>query len=295
MNSQLNAQIEAIGDDIKVLGSFVWWNFKGTLISWHDLVWYFKEHGLPHEWLISEPSPETSFARACSKFDKTKVGNTTFLIRPILKDNNRIMVGVIAEDEVNENLQHSQSFKIVLNRGDNSVVSENPGHEISQGVTARFKELLGHLDTYDISRQILQVIGNLQGLHVREKGGVYFVLDSGKETLTKLQEMVAYFGAGSMYILPQIDVAQTRAAISAAFTGNITSDIETFNKNIESWNSKNPHQKSLDNAVEEIDIMKKKVETYSRVLKLDAAAFNEPISSIQQGLNKLYQRKIKIT
>jgi len=293
MDQKLYSQIEATAD-LPVLGHFVWWGLRDCSIKHSDLVDHFKSIGIPEYLLIDEPSDESAFMKACAKANNTIVDGKTFLVRLIFKDKDRIVVGGVAEDKDNETLNYSQDFKIILNRLDGTAFVAQGQNKLADEIIASYLNTRQKHDTYNMCRQVLDVVRSAKCLFVRDRGGIYFCLDQHKELLLKLEQLVAELNLGNLYVLPQIDLAKTREAISKVFLANTVSDIETFQKEIKVWDDKNPHQKSLDNAGTEIDLLKEKIKAYSRVLKVDVSEFVPQISELESGIKKISQRKIKV-
>jgi hypothetical protein len=298
MDAKLLQEIEST-KDLELLGFFCWWGIHDAHIPHNYLEQWFKEHNLNPDLLISAPTYESTFTKACNKVNRQKINDEIYLVRPVLKDANRCVVAVVKESEVNEDLQHRQEFKIVLDRnsGALTLLGNSQGQAVDEvylAIASNYESNKNAHDSYDICRQILALINSAKSLHVREKGGIYFTLFESKSTLDKIEALVNDLNLGHFYALPQLNITKVREAVSQAFLNNTISDIAGFQKSVDEWDSKNPHAKSLEAKIEEINVTKEKIKSYARVLKLDASAFDNSIQTVELSIKKLSQRKLKI-
>lgn len=298
MNKELQAQIEAT-QDLELLGAFCWWSLRNVSVGYSYLEEQFVVNGLPPEWLIAKPTPETAFTKALVKNSRKNKGDeTSYIFRPILKSNKRIVYGIIKEG-VNkdlEELSYEQMDKIELNCENGSLTLPiNPDlAELSDQFNTDFNEMLYNCDSYDLSKQIRLVLNKLSCLHVRDRGGVYFVLHENEAQLLALEKLVAICKAGDFYILPQVNLKKTIQSISKVFLDNVTEDLKAFKDQALTWETSKTKINTVDNTLVELNQFKNKLNTYSRVLKLDVSDTAKPVNEIEGKIHAFYARKLKV-
>src|SRR5271165_5512899 len=109
MNKELQAQIEATGQ-LDILGYFVWYSLRNVCVSRTVLETQFADKGLPSDWLIPRPTFDTAFNKAIAKNNRALKGEEGVIFRPILKNNDKTVIGVVKEkaDKDLEELSYEQ-------------------------------------------------------------------------------------------------------------------------------------------------------------------------------------------
>jgi hypothetical protein len=298
MNPELQKQIEAVGE-LDILGSFVWWSLRDVCVSRNDLETEFDQKGYPKDWLIPKPSFDSAFSKAIAKSNRNRKDlSESYIFRPILKNDEKIVFGIIKEevDKEIEELDYQQITKVVLDRKSGLLLlpPNSELQELNQKLIDDYTSACSNLDSYDLSKQIRLILDKLNCLHVRDRGGVYFVLNDSKNKLNDLKNIFNFCKAGEFYILPQVNLAQTVNAIIKVFMENVVDDLKSFVDNVSSWENKKVYTNTVDATFDNLNNFKDKLKIYSRVLKVDVSMANEPITEIENKIHNFYTRKIKV-
>jgi len=94
-----------------------------------------------------------------------------------------------------------------------------------EGFEARFQHLMSHMDSHAVRAFVRKEIARLDGVCVKESGGVYFVRQSGAEDLKKLQVWVNRIGS-QFHTVPLLDLADQRQMIAQAFEEETVAEVQ---------------------------------------------------------------------
>lgn len=158
------------GSNIKDAGAIVWWALRGGLdvaalaTEWRARI----DVGEPLEegWLPQLPSRRVAIQRAV-----TDLAAPGILVRPV-----KAGWGIVEErlQEDGTTLRHAQTVTFTYDKV-LRVKCSVPGHAYEARVEEQIEHYSRHLEVHDVSRWMSNMMDRLQGVPLRESGGVYFV------------------------------------------------------------------------------------------------------------------------
>jgi hypothetical protein len=243
---------------------------------------------------------------------KFSMGNThhAFLVRAVGKDDavtarrHIVLERAIYERNKRRHLLYDEIVQVVYDRGtrqkDGSVVDdaitvygpkEIVGYDLTadekkwldahvgdEGVTLidRFEYLKTHMDSHAVRTAVRDyIVGNLQGILVKENGGLYFVQEKHAEELIKLQEWVSEIGS-SMHTIPLLNITDQREMLIDAYEREMLDRATSVTTQIDlilSSADRTVTQETFDEFVGEASKLLAQTDDYAELLdnKLDTA------------------------
>lgn len=275
----------AVSQSSDVTGGVIYWQLTGE-VSRADLVAAFVANGLDEDDAPALATPEVALGRAVKELQGRSV-----LIR-------KLKVGgwaVVCESEVNGELQHQQIVRVFLQgEKDNETIQHvaAPGCEQQAAIevariVAEYDKVRAALSVVDLSSWLVKTANKLDGVPLRDRGGIYFIPRANIETLRKVKASLA--AAKSGCIVHEIPAMHSSEAITAIYDA-VGRDASVFISDIEAELNAGIGSRAAKNRVTEVEAFLKKVRNYEGLLGQKFTATAETLAKLVVRLNKATTR-----
>lgn len=273
----------AVSQSSDVTGGVVYWQLTGE-VNQQELVAALIEAGLTEDDAPALATPEVALGRAVKELQGRSV-----LIRKA-----KVAGGwaVVRESEVNGELGFQQIVRVYLEGDKNNEVVKfqaTHGYEADaalevERIIAEYNKARTALSVIDLSSWLTKTVSKLDGVPLRDRGGIYFIPRANIETLRKVKAALA---AKSGCVVSEIPAMHSAEAISAIYDA-VSNDSASFIADIEAELNAGIKPRAAKNRVEEVQVFLKKVRNYEGLL---GQKFEKPAAT----LGKLVERLNKAT
>lgn len=275
----------AVATSSDVTGGVIYWQLTGE-VNRDELVAAMVEQGLSEEDAPALPTPEVALGRAAKELQSRSV-----LIR-------KLKVGgwaVVSESEVQGALQHQQIVRVFLQgEKDQETIkyAATPGFEAEAAleadrIIAEYNKARAALSVIDLSSWLVRLASKtLEGVPLRDRGGIYFVPRANIEAVRKVKAALA---AKSGCIIHEIPAMHSSEAIAAIYDA-VGSESSAFISEVESELEAGIGPRAAKNRVKEVEVFLKKVRNYESLLGQKFTAPADKLAKLVERLNKATTR-----
>jgi len=271
------------GDRTK-LGYVIWWSFERNLLvdgTKAKAIWLkngFKEPDFPQSL-----DAEAAFTNAHTKAHNYKLFEG-WLIRRIFHGNEKIVYGVVAEkvDKVNENLDYKKEDKVTLDRSSEKVKLEN---DTDQGkfIKKQFEAFKDQVDNRRMIHYMVLRVRDMNCLHLRESGGIYFLPIKYEDDLFRLEKAIAEVSPASvLYMLPIYKDDRAKKSLTMAFDETFQAELDAKVADLQKLSeAEGTRDSTFKNRLEELKGFQLKVKVYEDLLAFKATDIRKKISELE--------------
>lgn len=120
-----------------------------------------------------------------------------------LEDEAQIIFTVVREQHHDDgSLTYTQEARVILDRQGERASTDTPGHDLAEGIIARYAELKDTHPSDDIRRAMMKVLDSCAAVTLRDHGGVYWVPAPCAETVRRLHSAIEKIGTSRVELLP---------------------------------------------------------------------------------------------
>ena len=198
-------------------GNVVWWRMQGN-IDLAALAAAWEAHGLPADWLLEGPSTATALRRAVNELRTERR-----LVRPLKHAEGAAGWAIVQERQQGDELQHATELRItpdVLGRP----VCNPPDHPDAKRVRLEYLTRLEQVEPGDIGPWLCKVLERLDGVALRDRGGVYFV---PRHHVPTWRLVVAALRDVSSHVIAQVPAVRGEDAVAAFLDAAVQEAVST--------------------------------------------------------------------
>jgi len=285
--SQLIESQKALAKSFPLIGYIVWWSINNAVVSRERLKEIFQTVGLPVEWLPEEIDPRSAFFRAVQKC-KTGEGKN-YVIKQIDDREDEIVFGVVkaTADKAAEELLFDPENKLRFSKVTQTITIQNKEAYPNSRFESYYDTFSNNYDSHEIRKMLLDIVNDhLSGVNVREKGGVYYIVDG--DAVKKLAQAVSLINDESGFdYLPIVDTQQTRNTMLKTFLSEIHKEMEGFRDECKLYLGKDDTRPStLKNKLEAFQKLRAKISVYEDALEYAASDLKTEIGAMTENIKK---------
>lgn len=253
---QTLTQIEQATETLPLVGYTVFWRLSGVRIQHDDLKQELEQAGFEAH-TPNPPTARKSLRRALETWlasrqavKPTNSKNNTKkrdLIRVINKRDSEEMVFVIVAEQVDFcalGLEYGTDLRVKLNKKTKDITvtttatgTINPtaqASQIAQALDPYWQEYRDLLLAGDLSRMMRDIITSIDGIALREHGGLYFVPITQQTELDNLRELISNISDKSFVAaLPVINAQDAKQQLSQAIHHSMMDELSTMETDLQ--------------------------------------------------------------
>jgi hypothetical protein len=272
------------------LGDVIWWTLAEARTSRSTLESIWNTTGLDLGHLPEPPTAEKAIKAAART---TALGQADRLIRLGLEDESSIVFAIVHEERHRDgSLTYSQEARVVLDRDSEKATTDSPGHDLAEGILARYSELKNAHSSDDVRRAMMNVLGSCAAVTLRDHGGVYWIPAPHAETLRRLQSAVEKFGTSRVYLLPVHDSAQAQRTLGDAAKLAIEDELATLKAEVEGFIAIPPDRPStLVRRLDAFEALRGRAALYRDVLRVHVEDLDKTLADLTGSVEHLLNDK----
>lgn len=156
----------AVAEHVPCAGGIVWWRLSGDVML-DELRAEWTARGLPDGLLPTPPGPQAALTRAVAAHRSKRT-----LARPLA---NRAGHALVHERlSVDDDLEYSTGLRVKLD-GLGRPAFEPTTHPLVPDIRRSYERHLDTLSTHDIGAWLVRLVLHVDGIRLKDTGGVYFV------------------------------------------------------------------------------------------------------------------------
>lgn len=246
-------------------GATVWWQLRGNIPA-KALRDAWDRHNIPVA-LPALPSPEKKLGRAVES-----IRDAHTFTRPLARSGKW---AIVHEEMAGETLLHSHQLSVWIPQGQTTpdYTDRTP---ITDKVQAAFDAQEGMLHRDDLSLWLADVIKQLHGTRMRERGAPYYLLPRHVDTWQAMNKALGEAGAGVLYTLPTLPSQEAEAAILDALRNDVQAETEDFLAKLDGQGAR-----ALRNRVSDLDSTLARLEAYESLLGDALSGVRKHVQGVQ--------------
>lgn len=268
----------AVDGGIAGAGAATFWTLSGDLnLETFKALW--SAAGLPEEWLPEKPSAEVAFRRAVKELEGS--------------DTEVEMVGSTGEwlfqsrEEVDGLPVRTPLAKWKLNDDDEPVMTFGDSKDLHDVLLACYSIEKERITSNDISVWLRKLVaGRLDGITLRESGGLYYVPPTNLPVYERAKIVVSQSSAHIISMLPMVKSDEAAATILTALVDKAKVESQKFLEVLEengSGESKLGHR-ALRTQAEKAKALHEQMTRYAKMLDAAVPSIAESIDKLAAGL-----------
>ena len=281
-------ELIAVAESSEVTGGVIYWQLTGD-VNRDDLAKAWAEQGLDEADLPELATPEVALGRAAKELQSRQV-----LIRKHPKNG----WAIVRESAAGENLDYKVIVRVFMKgaKGAEEIAYEAmTGHEGEaqlefDRVVAEYNKARASLNVIDMSAWLVRMANKLNGVPLRDRGGIYFVPRAGIETVRKVKAALAVKSGCLIHEIPAMHSAE---AISAIFDA-VSMDAAKFISDVEGELAGDMGARAAKNRITEVEGLLKKVRSYEGLLGKQFGDVADKISDVIKRLDKVTTRAAQL-
>lgn len=273
------------------LGDLIWWTLAEARLSRSTLEQIWTGASLDPAHLTEPPTAEKAIKAAARA---AALGQDDRLIRLGLEDETSVVLTIVQETHHHDgSLTYQQEARVVLNRDSEKATTDSPGHDLAEGVLARYAELKGTHSGDDVRRAMMNVLTSCAAVTLREHGGVYWVPAPHAATLRKLQSAVEQIGSSRVYLLPVHSSAEATKTLGEAAVAALTDELSALKAEVVLFQSAPPERQStLVRRLDAFEDLRGRAELYKQVLSVTVADLDQTLTALTTSVENLLNEKV---
>ncbi|MBI5543807.1 MAG: hypothetical protein HY901_07975 [Deltaproteobacteria bacterium] len=272
------------------LGDITYWTLSDARISRPTLETVWASAGLDPAHLPEPPTAERAIKLAARM---AGTGQADRLVRLGLESESQVIFTVIREQRLGDgSLTYAQEARVVLDRNTELASTDSPGHDLAEGILARFAELKDTHPSDDVRRAVMNVLGSCASITLRDHGGVYWIPAPHAATLRKLQAAIEKIGTSRVYLLPVHASADATKTLGEAAVAALTEELNALKTEVEGFVAAPPERQStLVRRLDQYDELRGRAELYRSVLSVTVADLESTLTSLTASVEQLLNAK----
>jgi hypothetical protein len=269
--------IIAVTENIPQAGAIVWWRLSGGLQG-DKLYDAWDEAGFDVQVIPENPAPPTALRRAMNDQKQARR-----LVRPLEGRKGYAVVNESAKaDDLDYDISVRASVSVI---GMLTVESDYDGSDTQRliaEVEASYKRHCHELSTQDISSWLsCIVIPKVDGVSLRDTGGMYFIPHDKLAEYSAMVDAVAGVSGHSFFKVPALRSADAVDAILDAVTQEAAAEASKFEADLEAGNL---GERALSNRVESVEAAEAKVARYEKLLGAAMPELSKRLEQLRANL-----------
>jgi hypothetical protein len=275
----------------KHLGDIVYWTLAEARIDRTTLENIWNNAQLSPAMLPEPPTAEKALKTAVRE---AAVGQHDRLIRLGLEGEREVVFAIVRETRHEDgSISYMQETRVVLDRGNERVTADVPGHDLASVIAARFGELRSTHTPDDIRRSMMKVLDSCAAITLRDHGGVVWVPWPYAETVRRLQSAVERIGSSKLYILPVHASADANRTLSAAAKVAIEDELAALKAEMDGFMTSPPDRPStLVRRLDAFEQLKARAELYRTVLNVHVQDLDSTLNALAAAVETLLDEKV---
>lgn len=273
------------------LGDIIYWTLSEARVSRSNLESLWSIAGLESGHLPEPPTVEKTIKAAARA---TALGQTDRLVRLGLEDESCIVFTIVQESRHQDgSLTYQQEARVFLDRDSGKVTTDSPGHDLAEGIIARYTELKDTHSGDDVRRAMMNVLGSCAAVTLRDHGGVYWVPAPHTPTLLRLQSAVEKIGTSRVYLLPVHDSVQAHRTLGEAAVAALADELSALKAEIELFQHSPPERQStLVRRLDAFEDLRGRAELYKSVLSVTVADLDQTLTALTLSVEGLLHKQV---
>jgi hypothetical protein len=278
----------AVSESSDVTGGVVYWQLSSGADR-SKLVEALIAQGLEESDAPALATPEVALGRAVKELQGRSV-----LIRKLKQHGSW---AVVRESELNGELDYQQVVRVWLEKDSETIKSQaSVGYEAQaqievERIVAEYNKARTSLSVIDMSAWLVKLANKLDGVPLRDRGGMYFVPAANIEVVRKVTAALAAAGTGCLvYEIPAMHSSQAVTAIYDAVGADTAKHISDAEAELEAGIGK----VAARNRAEEIGLLLKRIHRYEGLLGQQFTGVADKLAKIIERLNKATSRAAQL-
>jgi hypothetical protein len=274
--------IQTSAEGYPLLGYAIYWSINDVHVRYNDFLQMLDNVDLPTD-VATAVQSKSALIKAIKADTK---GRKNAFHRGVVDNEAKASFAIVSSatvDEDNVEVEFQTETKVTLNKGDKTLDVSGPNAATIREAFESFK------DTYTSDRfrnVVLKLVkGHLQGMSIRERGGVYFVPASHNDMFDKLQALFAMFPTCTMDVIPVIDTAQAKQSMWKTFVHGITEELSKAKEDMQTLEP-DASGRSLQVRLDRYQSLRDKVENYEILLNGTASDLKAELISLGVEIRK---------
>ena len=269
MNPNLVATQDLPAD---VTGCIVWWRLQGNIdLAALAAVW--DANGLHSDWLLEGPSPATALRRAVNELKGDRR-----LVRPLKLSDGAGGWAIVSEEQQGAGLQHKTEL-VILTDSVGRPRCEPKDHPEASRVQREYLQRLEQVEPGDIGPWLCKLLERIDGIALRDRGGVYFVPRDQVETWRLIVDSLR---AVSPHVISQVPAVKGEDAVAAFLDAALQEARDTCTKIMNDLACPEGQEhgigkRAIESRLATLNHAREKLARYENLLGVKAPAMHESI------------------
>lgn len=248
---QVNGVV-AVTEGISTAGAIVWWRLSGSVDA-SRLRDTWEAEGLAAHLLPDTPSASTAIRRAVNEQREARR-----LVRPL--DGGKGFA-IVLESVTGDTLDYDVACKVRLDAVGRLKV-EPSYHPLADAVRADYEKHLTELSGQDISAWLVGLMSKVDGVGLRDTGGIYFVPRHGIDQWRQIARALREASHNTVYEVPALKSDEAVDAILDAISAEAAAEADSMEKDLQT----DLGQRALETRMGRCDSVEQKMTRYEGFL-----------------------------
>ena len=288
-----------------LLGYISWYELTDPNIKHADLVTAMTKAGFTKREIPGAPRRGDVFKRACRYSEQKRIPITenqyaNVLVRKVASETDQVENHVVIEvvDKEGHRLDYQIAMKLQFNRIQNKLyVSRLPVPLYLDKIVddafnefhRQFEKAQTTIDPQVIRLALRQRLDRMGATQVRNRGSVYFIPRTQKESVNQLEELFRVFNNNSLFhSIPLPDTSKQREMVQAAFDSDIHDRAESLIEKLNGLIAKDKvGDKEWENISHSYKQIKEQKEEYESLLEWNALRSDTELQVLDQKFKQV--------
>jgi hypothetical protein len=288
--SQLESIRSTLARGGQHLGDLIWWTLAEARIERSTLEAVWTNARLDSALLPDPPSSEKTLKAAVRE---ATIGQHDRLIRLGKEDEAEIVFAVVRETKHDDgSVTYVQETRVVLDRRNETVTYDAPGHDLAAVIAARFSELRTSHSPDDVRRAMMKALDGCAAVTLRDHGGVYWVPSLYAETVRRLQGAIEKIGSSRVHLLPVHESADATRTLGAAAKAALEDELAQLRSEVQSFLAQPPERVStLVRRLDLFETLKGRANLYRDILQVHVDDLEKTLAELADSVETLLNEK----
>jgi hypothetical protein len=279
----------AVSEFATGLGFLVWYNLKNALVTPTGLrALLARENETDIE--VPDIVPRDGIIRATREWSKGRRSGSKYKAEVVHEDDFELTIGILKHHHIHEKeVGWAQIEVLTFDKTNGSWVTLPSSPLVAEFVSLAQRRCT-YLDHSFVRPKILQAkLDSFCSFKLRDRGGVYFVLEQFIDEVEKLKRIINQIGYSTLRTLRVTDIPEDKATITTETREHLDSSLAGLRERMTLWRTRTRKVRSdaLGNTLEEFKGLRSQAELYADALQIQLDDFLEEIddaSSIVKNL-----------
>lgn len=272
------------------LGTLFWWSLSENHVPHARLVELANNAGFDEKYILKPVSPIGAFRKAIRHVSKGV--KKDLLIRTVDDNPTSMFLSVVMESrlagvaqEAYDDLSYAvlEKFRFDKDTGKfssfNTVNTPADYEPLAPSVTAAYVYHTEH-DTEDI-RRIISNFLKVNGVALRQAGGVYFVPAHHQDSLDSLCTVLKDTGSNATYQLKVFDTAHAKETLAAVAQNSLEEEIRQIEQQLDKFAFEKARESTLERKLEGFEELRNRAAMFASVLNFKTSVIEEKINRVK--------------